>query len=62
MTLERRLEKAANNQEVLDVIAELVKRSETAENALEALEKKVEALEEKLKGEVIDTKKPGFFD
>jgi len=62
MTLERRLEKAANNQDVLDVIKELIKLSETNENNIEGLEAKVVALEEKLKEQkTVEEGKPGFF-
>ena len=61
MTLERKLEKAASNKDVLEVIAALAKLSETAENSIDKLEKKVEALEKKVEAPEKDGEKLGFF-
>ena len=62
MTLKRKLEKAANNQDVLNVITELIERSETSENAIDKLEKKVEELEKAAPLETSEKDdKPGFF-
>lgn len=62
MTLIRRIETAANNKDVLEVIEELVKRQEQDTNTIDKIEKRVEVLEKEQEKILDPAKKPGFFD